>query len=233
MKSVGGGRHFAGTWLLFAQVEPGAVRPMLAKELQSSEVAAQPLLDYLMNEGCRPLSVPAKSELWTPKRGRLRQQVLDNVIFHGLASRLARRVRRNSGDLGCGSTTAPGYRMRKLALRSGAGFLIRWPSSTSPPKADAKSARHRERERARRCAGQSRRVQAESAASIRRCTASTRSISNGSAQGELGRSAKTSHTSAAHMDLTGTTGWACTTGHAQGPGTTWPRILRWTPRGWE
>jgi dienelactone hydrolase len=120
-------------WLLFAQVEPAAVRPMLAKELQSSEVAAQPLLDYLMTK-VPPLSVPAKPELWTEEARRLRQQVLDKVIFHGWPAAW-RDAPAKFEDLGV-FYSAPGYRMRKLRYEVVPGFnsvaILYEPTSAAP-----------------------------------------------------------------------------------------------------
>jgi cephalosporin-C deacetylase-like acetyl esterase len=105
--------------LAIAQVEPAALQPVLAKELQSPEVAAQPLLDYLMTK-VPPLNVPAKPELWTAEADRLRKLVLDKVIFHGWPAGW-RDAPARFEDLGV-FYSAPGYRMRKLRFEVVPGF---------------------------------------------------------------------------------------------------------------
>ncbi len=186
--------------LALAQVEPGAIQPVLAKELQSPDAAAQPLLDYLMAK-VPPLRVPAKPELWTAEAARLRKQVLDNVIFHGWPAAW-RDAPAKFEDLGV-FYSARGYRMRKLRYEVVPGFrsvAILYEPTKAEPKAPGivnvnghvgelgKAVEYKQK----RCINQA----------LHGIYALNLEWIN---QGELA-APHNEHTFAAHMDLTGTTG---------------------------
>jgi dienelactone hydrolase len=186
--------------LALAQVEPGAIQTMLAQELQTPEMAAQPLLDYLMAK-VPPLSVPAKPEVWTEEAARRRKQVLDKVILHGWPAEW-RDAGAKFEDLGV-FYSAPGYRMRKLRYEVVPGFrsvAILYEPVKADPKAPGivnvnghvgalgKAVEYKQK----RCINQA----------LHGIYALNLEWIN---QGELS-APHNEHTFAAHMDLTGTTG---------------------------
>ncbi len=118
-----------------AQVEPAAIQPALARELQTPELAAEALIDYLTAK-VPPLKAPSKPEAWTAEAARLRKLVLDNVIFHGWPAAW-RNAPAKFEDLGV-FYSAPGYRMRKLRYEVVPGFRS-VAILYEPAKAEAKA----------------------------------------------------------------------------------------------
>jgi len=102
-----------------AQVSSGDLRPMLDYRIQTPDLAAFAIRQYLMTR-VPPLSVPRSAEAWRAESARLRERVLGEVIFHGWPKAWVDAPLKFE-DLG----TLPGgkgYRMRKLRLEIVPGF---------------------------------------------------------------------------------------------------------------
>jgi tetratricopeptide (TPR) repeat protein len=97
--------------LAYAQIDSNEVQAILGKMIQSSDVVEYQLNQYLMKNAPR-LVVPATGEQWKTQAEKLRQQLLDNVIFKGWPKEwvTAPLNYEDLGEIKCG----PGYRMRKL-----------------------------------------------------------------------------------------------------------------------
>jgi len=95
------------------QIDPEQVQTTLSKRIQSNEVVDFQLNQYLM-KNAPALTVPATGAQWKKQADKLRQQVLENVIFKGWPKEWVNAPMKyeDLGEMECG----PGYRMRKLRL---------------------------------------------------------------------------------------------------------------------
>jgi dienelactone hydrolase len=102
-----------------AQTEPRHVQRFLEQSLQSPDVVTFQLREYLMKKVPK-LPKPATPEEWTAETKRLRQEVLDRVVFHGWAREWVEAPPKVE-DLGL-IPSGQGYRMRKLRYEIVPGF---------------------------------------------------------------------------------------------------------------
>jgi len=107
------------TPLLQAQSTPSQLKPIMEKELQSPKVAEFQLQEFLMKQVPKlpPVTTPEK---WTSEAERIRQRVLDDVVFHGWPSEWVNSPPRFE-DLGT-IPSGKGYRLRKLRYEVVPGF---------------------------------------------------------------------------------------------------------------
>ena len=105
--------------LVAAQTEPRRVAELLQPELQSPDTAAFQLRNYLVNKAPR-LPAPSTAEQWTAEAQKLRQRVLQEVVFHGWPSQWVNAPLKVE-DLGL-IPSGKGYRMRKLRYEIVPGF---------------------------------------------------------------------------------------------------------------
>jgi hypothetical protein len=105
---------------LQAQSTPYQLKPILEKELQSPSVVEFQLQEYLMKQVPKlpPLTTPEK---WTSEGERIRQRVLENVVFHGWPREWVNAPPRFE-DLGT-IPSGKGYRLRKLRYEVVPGFF--------------------------------------------------------------------------------------------------------------
>lgn len=109
----------AAAGLLEAQTEPRQVRPFLEQSLQSPDVVAFQLRQYLLKKVPK-LPAPSNAAQWTAQAKRLRQDVLEKVIFHGWPREWVDAPLKVE-DLGF-IPSGKGYRMRKLRYEIVPGF---------------------------------------------------------------------------------------------------------------
>jgi dienelactone hydrolase len=105
--------------MLAAQTEPRAVKLLLERPLQTSEVVALQLRQYLIRKA-PPLPSPSNSDQWSAEARRLRRETLEQVVFHGWPREWVEAPLK-SEDLGT-IPSGPGYRMRKLRYEIVPGF---------------------------------------------------------------------------------------------------------------
>ena len=67
---------------LKAQADPEIVQPILSKQLQSPAVVTYQLQKFLQSK-VQPLVLPPTAEQWTAESARIRQRLLDKVVYHG------------------------------------------------------------------------------------------------------------------------------------------------------
>lgn len=67
---------------LCAQGTPALVKAILNHTLQSQEIVSFQLQEFLMRRAPK-LAVPATAQDWTEEAGKIRQRVLQNIVFHG------------------------------------------------------------------------------------------------------------------------------------------------------
>jgi len=102
-----------------AQTQPRQVAEVLAPELQTPDVVAFQLRNYLMRKAPR-LPEARRAEEWTAEARRLRRRVLEEVVFHGWPREWIEAPPRFE-DLGP-VPSGKGYRMRKLRYEIVPGF---------------------------------------------------------------------------------------------------------------
>jgi dienelactone hydrolase len=102
-----------------AQTEPAQVTEVLQRQVQVHETIAYQLQEYLFKSIPR-LPTPASPQQWTEDEARLRQQILDDVAFHGWPQVWVNSPPRfeDMGEVPGGN----GYRMRKLRFQIVPGF---------------------------------------------------------------------------------------------------------------
>ena len=137
------------------QAETPRIREALEATILPRQVSAHELREYALSGSCRlPPRAARRSGL--PKPSRLRAQLLD-VVFHGWPKEWVAAGPRFEE---VGTLQGHGYRIRKLRYEIVPGFY-----STAllyePETLARQDARDPQRQRPRRRAGQSRRVQAE------------------------------------------------------------------------
>ncbi len=108
---------FAG--LAGAQTQTAQVRKFLESPLQTPDVVAFQLRQYLLKK-VPQLPKASSAEQWTAESKRLRQDLLNNVIFHGWPQEWVNGPLRVE-DLGV-IPSGKGYRMRKLRYEIVPGF---------------------------------------------------------------------------------------------------------------
>lgn len=101
-----------------AQTTPSQLAPILEKTLQTPDVSAYQLRQYLMNR-VPPLPLMADAGKWTAEAGRIRRHLLDDVVFHGWP---AEWVNASPKFVSVGVLEGKGYRIRKLRYEIVPGF---------------------------------------------------------------------------------------------------------------
>jgi len=102
-----------------AQTEPRQLVSILEEQVQAPEVTAYQLRLYVLDKITR-LPSPASAGQWTAEAKRLRQHLLNNVVFHGWPKEWVEAPPRFE-DLGP-IPSGKGYRMRKLRYQIVPGF---------------------------------------------------------------------------------------------------------------
>ena len=113
-----------GLWLLLAaagaaQTQPRQVAEILSAELQTPDVVAFQLRNYLMMKA-PALPAARSAQEWTAEAQRLRRRALEEVVFHGWPRAWVEAPPRfeDLGEIPSGK----GYRMRKLRYEIVPGF---------------------------------------------------------------------------------------------------------------
>jgi dienelactone hydrolase len=96
---------------LYAQTTPRQVERLLESALQTPDVVAFQLREYL-DRKAPPLKIPSSPAQWSAESQRIRKHVLNNVVFHGWPREWV-DASLKSEDLGS-IPSGPGYRMRKI-----------------------------------------------------------------------------------------------------------------------
>ncbi|MCW5978254.1 MAG: acetylxylan esterase [Bryobacteraceae bacterium] len=106
-------------FLLSGQTGPEQAGAVLKADLQTPEMAALPLRQYLIRKAPK-LPAPSDAAQWTAEAKRLRREILDEVVFHGWPREWvdAPLKMEDAGTVPSG----PGYRMRKLRYEIVPGF---------------------------------------------------------------------------------------------------------------
>ncbi len=107
------------TGIAEAQTLPRDVQPFLEQSLQEPGVVAFQLRQYLLKKVPK-LPTPSTAEQWTTEARRLRQDILNNVVFHGWPREWIEAPLKVE-DMGL-IPAGPGYRMRKLRYEIVPGF---------------------------------------------------------------------------------------------------------------
>jgi dienelactone hydrolase len=101
------------------QSSPALLEPILSQKIQAAEVTAWELRGYVM-EHVPPQVFPQSAPEWSAEAKRLRQQLLDDVVFHGWPKEWV-NTRPRFEDLGI-MESGNGYRMRKVRYEIVPGF---------------------------------------------------------------------------------------------------------------
>ncbi len=103
----------------YAQSTPKQLSPILDSQLQTPEVVEFQLREYLMARVAK-LPAPTSSDKWTAAAQRIRQHLLEDVVFHGWPQEWVNAPPKfeDLGPIGSGE----GYRMRKLRYEIVPGF---------------------------------------------------------------------------------------------------------------
>ena len=102
-----------------AQTQPTQIRRVLEPPLQTPDVVAFQLRQYLLKKVPK-LPRPSSAEQWTAEARRLRRDLLSNIVFHGWPEEWVHAPLRVE-DLGA-IPSGKGYRMRKLRYEIVPGF---------------------------------------------------------------------------------------------------------------
>jgi dienelactone hydrolase len=105
---------------LWGQSYPKDVKDILSKELQSPQVVTFQLQEFLMSRVPKP-PTPGSAQQWTAEAQRIRQHLLQDVIFHGWPPEWVNSPPRFD-DLGPVPSVARGYQTRKLRYEIVPGF---------------------------------------------------------------------------------------------------------------
>jgi dienelactone hydrolase len=103
-----------------AQSDPQRLGVTLKEEILSPTVALFQLRQYILSEVAKPPS-PANSQDWTAEANRLRQHLLNDIVFHGWPREWVTSPPKFE-DLGPIEHSGAGYRMRKLRYEIVPGF---------------------------------------------------------------------------------------------------------------
>ena len=118
-----------GLWILaiistlviaFGQSDPEQIDVVLDEQVISSDVASFQIREYILNKVAKP-PAPASAEEWTAQANRLRQHLLDDIVFHGWPRAWVTSPPIFE-DLGPIEPSGSGYRMRKLRYEIVPGF---------------------------------------------------------------------------------------------------------------
>ncbi len=101
-----------------AQTEPEYMRDILKQEVLSPAVAMFQLRQYILQRVAKP-PAPTSGAVWTAESKRLRQQILNDVVFHGWPKEWV-DSKPKFEDLGV--MPGNGYRMRKFRYEIVPGF---------------------------------------------------------------------------------------------------------------
>ncbi|MBI4873244.1 MAG: hypothetical protein HY822_01280, partial [Acidobacteria bacterium] len=104
---------------VLAQTDARQVRQFLTPPLNSPDVVAAEIRQYLMARAPR-LPQVASAQEWTRQAGEIRRKMLDEVVFHGWPKEWVSAPLK-AEDLGV-FASGPGYRMRKLRYEIVPGF---------------------------------------------------------------------------------------------------------------
>ena len=101
-----------------AQSSPQLLRPLLTPRLQSPDVTAFQLREYLIGKA-PVLPAATSADAWTAEAKRLRKHLLDDVVFHGWPREWVEAPPKFEDR---GTIAGKGYRMRKLRYEIVPGF---------------------------------------------------------------------------------------------------------------
>ncbi len=105
--------------LAFAQAEPAALAPVLREEILAPAVALHELREHIVARVAKP-PAPASAAQWTDTSKRLRQRLLEDVVFHGWPKSWVEAGPRFEET---GVIEGSGYRIRKLRYEIVPGFF--------------------------------------------------------------------------------------------------------------
>ena len=103
---------------VWAQTEAGYLRPILEDEIVAPQVAVFQLRQYILHRVAKPPS-PSSAEQWTAASARLRQHLVDDVVFHGWPREWVKAPPKFEE---VGVIEGKGYRIRKLRYEIVPGF---------------------------------------------------------------------------------------------------------------
>jgi dienelactone hydrolase len=101
-----------------AQTEADYLRPILADEILSPQVALFQLRQYILHRVAKP-PAPSSAQQWTADSTRLRQHLLTDVVFHGWPREWVEAPPKFED---AGVISGHGYRIRKLRYQIVPGF---------------------------------------------------------------------------------------------------------------
>src|SRR5579884_1393195 len=104
---------------LYAQTVPQQVAEVLERQVQAHQTVAYQLQEYLF-KSIPKLPAPQSAQEWTQEESRLREQILNQVAFHGWPNDWVNAPPKfeDAGEVPGGN----GYRMRKLRFQIVPGF---------------------------------------------------------------------------------------------------------------
>ena len=103
----------------FGQSEPDAISQVLGEEILAPSVAVHQVKSYILSRVAPPPTVTSAQQ-WTEQAKRLRQHLLQDVVFHGWPNEWVNAPPKFE-DLGV-IETGQGYRLRKLRYEIVPGF---------------------------------------------------------------------------------------------------------------
>lgn len=103
---------------VYAQTEADYLRPILADEILSPQVAVFQLRQYILHRVAKP-PAPSSAQQWTAESTRLRQHLLSDVVFHGWPREWVEAPPKFEES---GVINGRGYRIRKLRYEIVPGF---------------------------------------------------------------------------------------------------------------
>ena len=103
---------------LHAQTEADHLRPILAEEILSPQVAVFQLRQYILHRVAKP-PAPSTAPQWTSESARLRQHLLTDVVFHGWPREWVEAPPKFEE---AGAIQGQGYRIRKFRYEIVPGF---------------------------------------------------------------------------------------------------------------
>lgn len=110
---------FSTASLANSQSSPGQVQPILSQGIQSADVTAHLLSQYVLRH-VPTLPTPQNAEQWASEETRIRRHLLDDVVFHGWPREWVNSPPRFE-EVGV-IESGKGYRMRKLRYEIVPGF---------------------------------------------------------------------------------------------------------------
>jgi len=142
---------------VFGQSEPNEISQVLGEEILAPSVAVHQVKSYILSRVAPPPSA-TNAQQWTEQAKRLRQHLLQDVVFHGWPDEWVNAPPKFE-DLGV-IETGQGYRLRKLRYEIVPVFQS-VAILYEPEKLQGISASNPERERSRWPTGKGRGVQAK------------------------------------------------------------------------